>query len=188
MELICLTHHNVLASTKTGEILFLTNAADLTNLVKDHAKAQVVISFVETETDKSNRDVLVCDWPGEYERNETTVLGLNPGCFLVSMEGRNWLCVIDTAMDKLEKDIEQLNAVDGVMVWLTNKDNKANVQKFLDHVEPTFLVYVTDKTTMALAQELVPPLATAPVTTLTVKPSELNPEAEHITVHALTEG
>ncbi len=187
MELVCLTHHNVLVATKSGEILFLADPKDLDSLLKDHTKAQVVVSFAETNTEKSNREVLVCDWPGEYERNETTVLGLKPGCFLVSMEGKNWLCVIDTAVDKLEKDIEQLNAVDGVMVWLTDKEHKANVQKFLDHVEPTFLVYITDKTTLPVAQELAPPVATVPVATLTIKASELNPEGEHITVHALQE-
>src|SRR3990172_4029185 len=138
MELVCLTHHNVLANTKNGEILFLTDPKDITTLLKDHTKTQVVISFAEVETDKSNREVLVCDWPGEYERNETTILGLKPGCFLVSMEGRNWLCVSDSALENLDK-------------------------------------------------ELVPPLATAPVSTLTVKPSELSAEAEHITVHALQE-
>ncbi|OGC81589.1 MAG: hypothetical protein A2V81_04915 [Candidatus Abawacabacteria bacterium RBG_16_42_10] len=187
MELVCLTHHNVLANTKNGEILFLTDPKDITTLLKDHTKTQVVISFAEVETDKSNREVLVCDWPGEYERNETTILGLKPGCFLVSMEGRNWLCVSDSALENLEKDIEQLSAVDGVMVWLTDPKNKTHIQKFLDHAEPTFLVYITDKTTIPLAQELVPPLATAPVSTLTVKPSELSAEAEHITVHALQE-
>lgn len=187
MELVCLSHHNVLASTKTGEILFLANPKDLDSLLKDHNKTQVVVSFAEANSEKSNREVLVCDWPGEYERNEVTVIGLKPGCFLVSMENRNWLCAIDTEVDKLDKESDQLNAVDGVMLIITNKENKANVQKLLDHLEPTFVVYVVDKTTLPVAQELVPPGGTGPVSTITVKASELNPEGEHITVHVLSE-
>ncbi len=132
-------------------------------------------------TRRSNRDVLVCDWPGEYEKSEVSIIGPSAGAFLASLEGKTWLVIKDHHVASLDNDTEQLNTVEGVIVWLTDAAFKSEVQKLIDHLEPAHLIYVG--TGLHYGAELMPPAPEA-TTTLSLKSTDWS-VTEQIIPHTL---
>ncbi|MBI4836662.1 MAG: hypothetical protein HY817_05395 [Candidatus Abawacabacteria bacterium] len=184
MELRSLSDQNVLAKTSNAPILFIPNPSQINGLINKFPEVKIVVTFSETKTTKSNREVLICDWPGEYERSDTSIIGLHMGCFVIALEGKYWLIAVDTALKSLDKDNEYLSNVAGLMVWVTDEANKSNVQEAISHLAPTYIVYCVSADKEVLIKDLTPP-PMASVQELTIKASELDGESEQIKAQAL---
>lgn len=180
MEFRLLSEQNLLVTTDHAVVAILADVNQYEKIVTQE-KPAVVIAFDTIATKRSNRDVLVCDWPGEYEKSEVSVIGPSAGAFLASLEGKTWLVIKDHHVSSLDHDAEQLNTVEGVVVWLTDAAFKTEVQKLIDHLEPAHLVYVA--TGLHYGSELLPPAPEA-TAALSLKGSDWS-GSEQIIAHTL---
>lgn len=180
MEFRLLSEQNLLVTTDHAVVALLADVNQYEKVVSQE-KPAVVIAFETIVTRRSNRDVLVCDWPGEYEKSEVSIIGPSAGAFLASLEGKTWLVIKDHHVASLDNDTEQLNTVEGVIVWLTDAAFKSEVQKLIDHLEPAHLIYVG--TGLHYGAELMPPAPEA-TTTLSLKSTDWS-VTEQIIPHTL---
>ncbi len=181
MELRLLSDQNLVVTTSHATVAFLANIAKYEQVVSQE-KPAVVIAFETIVTKRSNRDVLICDWPGEYEKSEVSVIGPSQGSFLVSLEGKTWLVVQDSQVGSLDHDTEQLNTVEGVIVWLTDGEYKPQVQRLIDHLEPSHLVYIPSG--LHYGSELLPPAPEA-VKEFSLKATDWSTTSEQVIPHTL---
>lgn len=183
MELRSLSQQNVLVKTADGSILIVPNPKEIDACLRSNPGINVVVTFAEANQKKSDRDILICDWPGEYERNDTPIIGIQPGCFVIALEGKYWLITSDTALKALDHDSEHLNSVEGVMLWV-NDAQKEEVQEAVSKLAPNYIVYCVDANHEANLKEfsLAPP---ASVSELTIKASEMDGNVDQIKVQAL---
>lgn len=181
MEFRLLADQNVVAVTPQAKVVFLAENKDFEQILAAE-KPAVVIAFSELATKRSNRDILVCDWPGEYEKSEVSVIGPSTGAFVVSLEGKTWLAMRDQDMGTLDHDADQLNTVEGLIVWLTSPDCKAAVQKCIDHLEPAHLIYVAGN--QIYGADLLPP-APVPAAELSLKAGDWSSVTEQTIPHTL---
>ena len=181
MELRLLSDQNLVATTDHATVAFLAEAKSFSKVVAE-VKPAVVIGFETVATRQSNRDVLVCDWPGEYEKSEVSIISPSQGAYVLSLEGKTWLAIRDQDADSLDHDAEQLNSVEGIIIWFTNPDFKAAVQKLIDHLEPTHLVYVSGS--QLYGAELLPP-APAAASEVVLKSSDWANTNEQVIAHTL---
>jgi hypothetical protein len=180
MEFRLLSEQNLLVTTDHAVVALLADVNQYEKVVSQE-KPAVVIAFETIVTKRSNREVLVCDWPGEYEKSDVSIIGPSAGAFLASLEGKTWLVIKDHHVASLDNDTEQLNTVEGVIVWLTDAAFKSDVQKLIDHLEPAHLIYVG--TGLHYGAELLPPAPDA-TTTLSLKSADWS-ATEQIIPHTL---
>lgn len=183
MELRSLSQQNVLVKTADGSILLVPNPKEIDACLKSNPGVNVVVTFAEARQKQSNRDILICDWPGEYERNDTPIIGLQPGCFIIALEGKYWLVTSDTALKSLDQDNEALNTVEGVLLWI-NDVAKEDVQEAISKLAPSYIVYCVDAEHEARLKDFS--LAPLPsVSELSIKSSEMDGNVDQIKVQAL---
>lgn len=184
MELRSLSAKNVLVKDSNGQILIVPNPSQIGGQLSQNKDVKIVITFGEAKSKASNREALICDWPGEYERNDTSIIGIKEGCFVVAWEGKYWLVATDEALKKLDHDNEHLSNVEGLMLWVSGEVNKTDLQEGLSRVAPSYIVYCVSAENEALLKDLTPP-PVASVSELTVKASELDGESDQIKAQAL---
>ncbi|MBP7057282.1 hypothetical protein KBB08_02215 [Candidatus Gracilibacteria bacterium] len=182
MNLRCLPHQQLLIVTDHAKVLVISDQKQFASLQSAHTP-DVVVSFDEIGTKLSNRDVLVCDWPGEYEKSDVSVISTSSGNYVLTLDGRSWLVTTDRDVAQLDPEAEHLNSVECLLVWLTDRTKKADVQKVIDHLEPACIVYVVGEDNYG--PELVPP---APMATseLALKASDWQVSTEQALVRTLT--
>lgn len=184
MELRSLSQKNVLVKDSNGFVLIVPQPSQINSTLAQHKDVKIVITFAESKSKVSNREVLICDWPGEYERNDTSIIGIHLGCFVVAWEGKHWLVATDTALKSIDHDNEHLGNVEGLIVWVTGSLSKSEIQDAIARLAVSYVVYCTESANEPLVKELTPPPLES-VSELTIKPSELDSAGDQIKAQAL---
>lgn len=184
MEIRSLSSQNVLIKTDRTSLLVVPQTQGLAQVMKEQKDVKIVLAFSETTVKTTNRDVLICDWPGEYERSDTSIIGLHEGAFVVAIEGKHWLVIADTALETLDHENEHLNNVEGLLIWISASIKKDKIQDAIANISPSYIVYCVSAENEVVLKDFVPPPLAA-VSELIIKPSELDSESEQIKAQAL---
>ncbi len=184
MELRSLSQQNILVKDANGLVLIVPTPSQIKSALAEHKDVKIVLTFAEAKQKASNREVLICDWPGEYERNDTSIIGIQEGCFVVSWEGKYWLVAQDKVLKKLDHDNEHLSNVQGLLLWITGDIKKDDIQEGVSRVAPSYVVYCAQAEQDSLLKELTPP-PLGSSTELTIKANELDGDDDQIKAQAL---